>query len=338
MIEAGKKDILDGIEIPICLFFSPDAVKEKNEAESVLTDMRELFVTVNQTAKQVSGHFLWLLNDKSISAFCLRGLANYWKGKDGNYSDCHLHLLDWNQREERKAAQRDSTNKPYSITTVSIIADCLSKQVLDSKNGGLTSLLLNLGEVQAELESNENSVPYDAICEDDFAFDQIAVLKRQISKYITPSLDCLFRRPSPYCDLEGQFRNALAALDEKIKRNTIGAQQFRETILFQFRNCFDFDQTAAKDMERDFNSLFEIDEDHEFFFTNLFQQAFIMTWAKLCNELIIPHSVSTSDIAEALVSAMEALCFDKNKRYFSYPREYTHNVFYSSESRKKVSD
>ena len=147
LIMQGKADLLNDMEVPICVFFPPRAVNEAGNLESIVKDIRELFVTVNEKAKQVSGHFLTLLDDKQLSSFCVRSLADKWKNENGVATK--LHLLEWNERESRRASQRQQ--KEYSVTTVSVIADCLSGYILDSKRGGLTEILLNLQEVQAEL-------------------------------------------------------------------------------------------------------------------------------------------------------------------------------------------
>ena len=140
---AQTRYLIQEAEVPICVFFTPDAIQRDGQVESISRDLRELFVTINSKAKEVSGHFIVLLDDKSLSSHAIRVLADDWKQSAGALRSPRLPLLEWNTREARKATQ---VQKPYSITTVSIINDCLGKYVFSQQADVQT--LLNLKEVQ----------------------------------------------------------------------------------------------------------------------------------------------------------------------------------------------
>ncbi len=333
IIDKAGVQILPDIKIPLCIFFTPNAVKGSGTKENVKYEMRDLFVTINNKSKQVSGHFIVLLDDKSLSSIATRDLADFWKGEKDDYSDCYLHLLEWNQREHRRSSQ---LNRVYSVTTVNIIAEALKKYIFDD---GKTSLMLNLVSVQDELRKKEDCPDYGSIDEETFCLEQIDKLTNQIHKYITPALHILLSKPSPYSKKDEEFRKALDILNEKIDKNIIEAKTFRDDVLFQFRDCTDYDSNYVKTVEKEFNEYFKNEEEYEFFFknANLFQSALINAWVILCNELMIDNPLDPIMIAESLVRSLEVICFKQGKRIFDPYREYTQNIIFKGQ-KIKVSD
>ncbi len=329
ILEDDKRELLNTLELPVCIFFSPNATVGNPNNEDITQNMRELFVRINSTAKQVSGHFLTLLNDRSLSSYCIRAFANKLKDYTAQ-SKPGLHLLEWNQREDRKANQR---TLPYSITTVSIISNTLKDYIFDAKSGGLTEILLNLSDVENELSSNEDNFVYSDIDEGSFNINQIDTLKQQINRYITPSLKRLFLEPSVYKYMIDQFDTAMHYLEAEVEKNTIGAKQYKERILLLFRKTYKRDQQTVKDFEETFLDQFSLDDDHYFFYTNIFQQALMRSWSYLCKEISQPFNINPPMVAEALIASMEEICFDVKKRMFSNLREYTHLVIYSANQR-----
>ena len=119
--------ILHGIEVPVCLIFTPKAIA--GAPEDMIEDFRELFVRVNGEAKRVSGHFLILLQDDSYTAVAIRSLAEAWR-VDTAQGYSLLHLLEWNQRVEEQTRKR---TRPFSISTIGIIHDTLSEHLFKEK-------------------------------------------------------------------------------------------------------------------------------------------------------------------------------------------------------------
>ncbi len=308
------------VKIPICIFFSPNAKKSTNE--NMKDHMRDLFVTINNTAKQVGGHFLTLLNDKSLSAMAVRSLANKWKGKNPDYSDCKLHYLEWNQRESKLSNQR---TKSFSITTISIISDALSEYVFQ-KNA---TTMLNLSEVKSELEEVEENAS-SQISEDTFLKNQAKIIDKQVEKYITPSLDVLFKSPKPYAELIISFEEALGTLETKITNKIHGASSYKENVLLQFRNTTRYDNDNVKDIEKEFNTSI-INTQDNFYFRNVFQMGLIYSWSTLCTSLVANYAIKPVDIAAAFIELLNKTVFNSTPELFSSQREFTQNVIFSAQ-------
>jgi hypothetical protein len=317
LIEKGQKDLVAEVELPVCIFFAPGALRSADSQESLLEDMRELFVTINKEAKEVSGHFIWLLKDKSLAAMSVRDLGDDWKRQGGEFS--YLHQLEWNQRE---ASMADQAQKAFSVTTVSILAEALKAHIFTGKKD-YTYSLLNLSEMESQLHSNDDSIAASEICEEWFDLKQTEILKSQIHKYITPSLDILFRTPSPYKTIRRVFEKGIAMLDESAGESIQGAAQFRNDVLGKFRSTNELDQQKVRDMERAFTETLRNDkelQDVKFFTRNIFHQALIRSWADLFHELRPIETFLPSRIAEALVEALEVICFESNAAFFDPTR------------------
>ncbi len=316
-----KRDILSNIKIPICIFFTPNAV-EGNNTESLTRSMRQLFVVINSTAKQVSGHFITLLNDDSLTSYAIRDFADYWKSKN------NLFFLEWNEREDKRASQ---VNKRYSITTVKILETPLKEYALKAT---IAKRVLRLEEVEKELkdqcEDNGDFVEILDISDDNFQLCQTDILKTQIRESITSALDILFAQPEPYRLKQEQFEDALKDLNTKIQKNISGAKYFRDEVLFQFRETYAYDTEASKDIEKEFLSKFPIQPELEFYFKNVFQQAYIRALIKIHSELLKIDEIEIEKLAKVYVESIQKLCFSMGKQVFSYAKEYTQNVFYKN--------
>lgn len=301
-----KKYLLADMAIPVCIFFTPDAVKHKGQDESIKRDLRDLFVTINSTAKEVSGHFLILLNDKSLSSLAVRSLADQWKTSDGG---ALLPLLEWNTREASKARQRQ---KSFSITTIATIADCFRDHIF--KTAASTQEILALAAVKDSLKVAPTSPAYNRIDEETFGTEQIHALRQQLLQRITPSLNILFTQPRPYARLIAAYKNALDKLNERVTSNTAGAKSYRDDVLFKFRRSAGYDYDAVKTAEREFESGIAIAPYDEHFFLTIFQQGLMRAWASLANALAVVSPLTPSDVARAMLPVLNAFIFSETRR------------------------
>ena len=320
-----KKDVVKSVEIPICIVFSPDAIANGSDGETITSDLRELFVTINMQGKQVSGHFTTLLDDNSLSAIAARGLADHWKNTS-IFGYSRLHFLEWNQRERKLASTRQ---RKYSITTVSIIADCLKECLFNEALS--TSNILNLMSVANDLIEADDSIAPDGIIEDQFRPKQIEILKECINLTITPSLDILFRRPRPYLAMEQKFDKACRWLDDQVATNKKGAGTYRE-VLQQYRDLNKFDAEVTKVIGDEFIGKIKEDADEYDgrFFLNVFQQGLIRSWVALSIQLN-EYCVNPKAIASSLVVALDHICFNKDKAIFDFKRQFTQKTLYNGE-------
>lgn len=178
---------IEKIEVPVCIFFTR---RDLSNETSINKDLRELFVTINSKQKEVSGHFIVLLDDKKLSAHIVRSLANKWKKEEIIPGRSALPFLEWNTRESRSAHQR---LKKYSITTVSIIADCFSKYLLQDSKKSYTNSLLALNEIKDQLNALSGSPTYDFINDETFSAEQLELIKPRIDERIVEPLNILLR-------------------------------------------------------------------------------------------------------------------------------------------------
>jgi len=316
-----KRDILSNIKIPLCIFFTPNAV-EGNNTESLTRSMRQLFVVINSTAKQVSGHFITLLNDDSLTSYAVRDFADYWKSKN------NLFFLEWNEREDKRASQ---VNKKYSITTIKILETPLKDYIFKNV---ITKRVLRLNEVASELKKkcidNGDNIDILEVSDDNFSLCQVDILKEQLRKTTTNLLNTLFLEPELYKIKKEQFTKALNDLDNKVKNNINGARYFRDDVLYQFRETSNYDPEAPKAIEKEFLDYFSTQPEHEFYFKNIFQQAYIRALMKIYNEISIEEEIKIEELAKVYIQSIKSICFDDKKQLFSYVREYTQNVFYKN--------
>lgn len=308
-------EVLNNIKIPICLFYAPEAFTPSNLS---LTDsMRQLFVTINSTAKQVSGHFITLLNDENFSSFIIREFADSLK------KDNLLHLIEWNERSERRISQ---VNKNYSISTITIINEALKEYIL---KGSLTERILNLKEIKSDLDNNNCSI--ELIDFDNNSFCITEKIKEQINIYLVYCLRLLLLTPTVYKEKVEQLNNAIKDLNEKATRNKTGSRTFKNNVFYEYREYQErFDVDAVKDIQDEFLSFFNESYKNSFYSKNVFQQAYIKAWGDLYDLLTTNNTIDIKKYTEAFIKAMEILCFNKDKNIFSYTLEYTQNIIFKN--------
>lgn len=338
----NKRDLIRNIKIPLCIFFTPNAVKKKDDnvkkddsTNTLTKSMRQLFVTINSTAKQVSGHFIVLLSDDALSSYAVRDIANYWK--DNN----RLFFLEWNEREDRRASQ---INKKYSITTVKIL-DTVLKDKLFKK--GRTEDILKLSDVSKGWIDNcaeEDLLDIYDISDDNFSQCMVADIEEQIKLKLTPCIDLLFFEPRPYVERKEQFYKAFESLEKQIGKNIEGAKYFRNSVLLQFRETSNYDSDASKDIEKEFLAKFSTIPEDEFYFKNIFQQSYMTAWLEFYVDNDLEKYVTLQEYTSNFIESMNLICFDSSKQLFLPSREYTQSVFYNnarilvnSTSRKELS-
>jgi len=323
LAENEKDNTLDNIDIPICVFFTPDATIDNVTHQDLRSNMRELFITINKTSRNVSGHFLVLLNDHSLSSLCVRDFANKLKGESDNPIDSKLHILEWNQREERKANQLD---KPYSITTVSIIASALDRYVFTNKDKDRRvspNIFLKLSEIEHDLAEYGDDDSSSNISEGIVSASLKELLLGQVEKYITPSLYEIFTSPSFYKKKIDEFKKGVEELDD----NTKGTKYFKENILFQFRKSNQSDPTSSITVEEEFNEKFKKAEQN-IYYRNVFQTGLIGAWCTLINELAIRHNLDSLIIAKSFVNTLDGYILKSENNLLDNKYVYNQNIIY----------
>lgn len=314
-------DQKDFITLPVCICFSPKAI-EKNGAEDILDTLRNMFVTINNKGKQVSGHYIDLLNDASLASHAVRSLANLWKSESENSIYSTLQFMEWNQRNDSKARR---VNRPYSITTVSMLADSLKSSVFETRKNGNLHEILQLQKYSEDLYDTELSL-HD-IQENNFTYKQKATLYKVIDNTIVPNLNTLLTSPSVYKSKISSYKAAIADCFDKSQKSVAGYPSF----ILAMERFGDIDrQMHTEEAVKASNYFYSciVDSEHLENYTRLvFNQAYLRAWADIM--CISKHFIENiSEFTNSYISALEKLCFSEKKQVFSKSRIYNQLTLY----------
>lgn len=326
-----QPDIIKDIYLPICIVFSPDAMSS-NGGQDVMVNLRNMFVTINNKAKEVSGHFLDLLNDHSIASFCVRELANTWKETAFDSLSSKLQFMEWNQRSKSKSNQ---INKQHSITTISILAEVLRNNVFGNKKESKTYNLLNLGSKKKELEKDSYSTSVDYISESEFDVDQSKCIRDLVKDNVVPCLNCLLMEPSVYKHIQDSYLDGLKLLNSNVDKGLDGWLTLKG-LLSEFKETNKLSPEPAVLAEKEFNKSIDIDRGIEIYRKNVFQQAYIRVWAQVSDYLVSEYEISPLVVAKCIVCSFEELVFDYRKSLFEKDQPYTALVLYERSGKPNV--
>jgi hypothetical protein len=322
---AEQRQIIAGLEIPVCIIWAPEASVGGATNENMAKDFRELFVRVNSEPRKVSGHFITLLKDDAYSAMTLRELADRWKliEEPGKWS--RLHLLEWNTREEERV---DVRTRDFSVTTVSIVAKVLEDHLF---NAGIASEMLNLEQSAAELEKRDPTFSWDGIVDSTQRSSVDEVVQKHIDRHLVSALDTLFRLPSPYSKLEFALGEAFGQLQAKVAENNgsfIGLNALLKAYVYREEEMF---EESARAAYVDFKGWIKIASSDRIYFYSVFQQALMRFWIRLAG-VLRPYGVPAEASASIAVAALERLVFVEKARYLSAERKYTRRTLWRNEN------
>lgn len=320
-----QKSILEGVEIPICLVWAPEAVAGDPQDEDMTRDFRELFVRVNSEPRKVSGHFITLLKDDSYAAMATRQLANLWKETETPDNWIRLHLLEWNTREDERV---DKRTRDFSITTVAIIASVLYDHLFKT---GIAPELLNLEERAQDFEVIDPEFSWNGLVDHTHGSAIDKVVKAQIDNILVPALDIILRSATPYQRLEKNLGAAFQRLQQKVDENNgsfvrlkslLGHYIYREEEIFE---------DSARSAYLDFRKWITIDAGDRVFFYSVFQQALLRFWLAM-SSLLKPFGIRADISAKTTLIALDALCFKQSANFLGNERRYTRRVLWKNES------
>lgn len=322
LIRGGSNShILDEIELPICIMFSPSADKSLSQQDMV-NDFRELFVRVNVEQRKVSGHFIILLQDDSFSAMTVREYADFLKKPDATGFSA-LHLIEWNQRIDELTKKRTRNS---SLTTIGIIYDTLQNHLFNAELGGA---LLNLPET---LEVGEDIFYLTEITDKTLGNDTAdAIVKEAIREILVPSLNLLLRKPTPYKAAEETIRKAFKKLDSYEEEHHTGFTSLKKDYIEKYiYRSEEISETKTKNCLAELQDWIDVEAYETPYLLHAFQQGLIRTWISI-SLLLKNHSINPKETAAALVEALDKLVFNSKKSYLANSRLYTRRVLWKNE-------
>lgn len=325
MKNADQRKIIEGIEIPICVVWAPEAVASVESNENMMQDFRELFVRVNSEPQKVSGHFITLLKDDSYSAMTLRRLADYWKSLDSPGKWNRLHLLEWNTRENESI---DKRTREFSLTTVSIVAKVLEDHLYKS---GAAPDILRLEQSSAAFAAVDPEFSWDGVVDRAQKSKIDDIVKSHIDQFLVPALDILFRTPSPYMRLEHSLGEGFSRLHSKVTENNssfIGLKALLNSYIYKE---VEMHEDSAKAAYVDFKAWVGIDTNDRIYFLSAFQQGLLRFWLSV-SAALKPIGIDAKVSALISVRALEKLVFSQKIRFLSSERKYTRRTLWKNEN------
>ncbi|EHH2502122.1 hypothetical protein J7X13_003327 [Vibrio parahaemolyticus] len=313
------------LNVPVCVCFSPKAI-ENNGSEDILDTLRNMFVTINNKGKQVSGHYLDLLNDRSLASFTVRTLADDWKNSSDDVLRNMLHFIEWNQREDSKARR---VNRPYSIATVSMLCETLRRSVfLNDKNYSYLYSILDLRSLKSDLEQAGDSI--HNIYENDFTYVQQEILYKQIKDKLIEPIKVLLTEPSVFSRKIDSFYKAIDWLD---KQNEVSDKEGVASFIKVLSDFRDVDrkihQEETKLVSNQFNDKIQSNSHLDNYTRLVFNQAYFRLWSRLLDS----SELFRDDILQftkVYIQSLEKVAFSETSRLFSKDREFNQLTLYKS--------
>ncbi|WP_347903961.1 hypothetical protein [Pseudomonas purpurea] len=318
------KQIVANIEQPVCIVWMPLATAEGDE--QIVKDLRDIFVTVNSEPQRVSGHFILLLDDSSNAASAVRSLANQWKHdiEDNDWS--RLHLLEWNTRENQST---DARLRPFSITTVSIVAGILENYLFGVPR--LAAAMLKLGECEDKLEEIDPEFDPLGMRDQSPGLRIDPIIREQINSHLTPALDVLLRKLRPYQELEYRLGKAFA----KVKKQTdlgnpasASLSNYLARFVYNEREMYD---ELAQGAWAVFKADNQVPDKDVVYMRQAFQQGYMRFWLTLARELA-HQGVDNVRIVNAAVAASNVFVASSQLDYLSEHQLYTRRVLWKNDN------
>lgn len=318
------KYIVANIEQPVCIVWMPLAIEGADE--QIVKDLRDIFVTVNSEPQRVSGHFILLLDDYSNAASAVRSLANAWKHEEAPNGWSRLHLLEWNTRENQST---DARLRPFSITTVSIIASVLEDHLFGVPR--LAPAMLKLSECEAELQEANPEFDASGMRNQAPGLRVDPIIRKQIDSHLTPALTYLLRKLRPYRDLEGRLDEAFTKVRQQIERSNPASTSlsiYLSRFVYTEREMHD---ELAPGAWAAFKADNQVPIKDLIYMRQAFQQGYIRFWLALARELA-HHEVDNMDVVHAAVAASNAFVACPDFDYLSEHQPYTRRVLWKNDT------
>jgi hypothetical protein len=328
-------ELLEHLGVPVCILFAPNSTVHKNReyapyrVPTVPEVFRHLFVDVNNTAKQVGGHFNILLSDDSIGSLACRKFCDYILNNQGAKG---LAVIEWNTKTQRDVAK---IMRNYSLTSIGIIDKALYDSLGNKKL--LFKYVLNLDEVKNELyptcDDEEIVLDNPIVKWNKFSLSQKNILEDQVKKYLIPCLELIFFNTQEFAKAFDIFCHALNELKEMADSDEQEAIEARQVInqlvdympiaegksyesaRLVYRN---FEATVKKAKEEQTSPMIQY---------ALFQKAIFDAWAHILD--IARHFISDPrHVTNGFVKLLD-LTLQERGQFFTFDQLYMQHIIFN---------
>lgn len=327
--------LLENLGVPVCILFAPNATVQKNReyapyrVPTVPEVFRHLFVDVNNTAKQVGGHFNILLSDDSIGNLVCRKFCDYILNNHGAEG---LAVIEWNTKTKSDSAK---ITRAHSITSIGIINIALDNSIRNRKL--LLKYILKLDDVKTQLypngeEEEEVALDYPIVQWNKFSLGQKNILEAQVKKYLIPCLELIFFNTHEFAvafDILCNELNSIKKLADSDQPDAIEARQAVNQILDYMPIGKGKSFESARLVYRNFESKVKKAKDEQvspMLEYALFQRAIFEAWAQMLDmaRTCIPDP---REVSKGFVKLLN-LALAERGQFFSLEQVYMqHTVF-----------
>jgi hypothetical protein len=327
-------ELLENLGVPVCILFAPLATVQKNQeyapyrVPTVPEVFRHLFVDVNNTARQVGGHFNILLSDDTIGSIACRKFCDYILNNRGGEG---LAVIEWNTKTKRESTK---IIRAYSITSIGIINKAFDDSLGNRKL--LIKYVLKLDSVKTALYPNgdgeETILDYPLVKWNKFSLSQKNVLEEQVKKYLIPCLDNIFfgtnefaRAFEIFCD----ELNKLKELATSEEPDAIEARQVMNQILDYMPiaegKSFDSAHLVCRNFESKIKKIKNAQISPMIQYA-LFQSAMLEAWVQIL-DIARTYVSEPQDVTKGFVKLLD-LALANNGQFFTFDQLYMqHTVF-----------
>ncbi len=326
--------LVENIRVPVCILFAPNATVQKNKAyapyrvPTVPEVFRHLFVDVNNTAKQVGGHFNILLSDDTIGSIVCRKFCSHILNDQGPEG---LAVIEWNTKTKSESTK---ITRAYSITSIGIIDLALDNSIGNRKL--LLKYILKLDDVTNELYPNgdeeEMAIDYPIVKWNKFSLSQKNILEAQIKKYLIPCLELIFFNTHEFnlaFEIFYKELNHIKKLGDSDQQDALDARQVINQILdympigegksFESARlvCRNFESTVKKAKDEQVSPMLQY---------ALFQRAIFEAWAQILDiaRCCIPDP---REVTKGFVKLLNLALADRGQFFYFDQLYMQHTVF-----------
>ncbi|WP_069469770.1 DNA sulfur modification protein DndB [Candidatus Marithrix sp. Canyon 246] len=334
-VYANYPELLENMGVPVCILFAPNATAKKNQESApyriptVPEVFRHLFVDVNNTAKQVGGHFNILLSDDTIASIACRKFCDFILNKRSIEG---LAVIEWNSKSKKDCTK---IARSYSLSNIGIINKALDDSFSNRKL--LTKYLLNLDSVKDELYPNgedddEIMLDYPLVQWNKFSITQKNILDNQVDKYLIPCLEKIFFESNEFKTALDIFNKALMKLKKLAASEQAEAIEARQ-VLNQILDYMPINEgksfESARLVYRNFESDIKLKKEKQvstILQYALFQRAIIEAWAQLL-DIARTYVANPLDVTQGFIKLLDIALAEKGK-FFSFDQLYMQNTVF----------